>query len=109
MNCYTILNSVKSVIASLNDEDLSAWEKFGTIISGIMVIGPNIAALGKSMKTVGTFATGAIPALGALSGKLGGLITSISGAGAATATAISTAAVGLGIILAIAGAIAGLI
>lgn len=109
MSCYTIINSVKSVIASLNDEDLSAWEKFGAIISGIMVIGPNIAALGKSMKTVGTFATGAIPALGALSGKLGGLITSISGAGAATATAISTAAVGLGIILAITGAIAGLI
>lgn len=109
MSCYTIINSVKSIIASLSDEDLSAWEKFGTIISGIMVIGPNIAALGNSMKTVGTFATGAIPALGALSGKLGGLITSISGAGAATATAISTAAVGLGIILAIAGAIAGLI
>lgn len=109
MSCYTIINSVKSIIASLSDEDLSAWEKFGAIISGITVIGPNIAALGKSMKTVGTFATGAIPALGALSGKLGGLITSISGAGAATATAISTAAVGLGIILAIAGAIAGLI
>ena len=109
MSCYTIINSVKSIIASLSDEDLSAWEKFGAIISGITVIGPNIAALGKSVKTVGTFATGAIPALGALSGKLGGLITSISGAGAATATAISTAAVGLGIILAIAGAIAGLI
>lgn len=109
MNCYTIANGFKSVIASLNDEDLSAWERFGTIISGIMVIGPNLASLGKSMKTVGTFATGAIPVLGALSGKLGGLITSISGAGAATATAISTAAVGLGIILAIAGAIAGLI
>lgn len=109
MSCYTIINSVKSIIASLNDEDLSAWEKFGTIISGIMVIGPNVAALGRSMKTVGTFATGAIPALGALSGKVGGLITSISGAGAATATAISTAAVGLGIILAITGAIAGLI
>lgn len=109
MSCYTIINSVKSIIASLSDEDLSAWEKFGAIISGITVIGPNIAALGKSMKTVGTFATGAIPALGALSGKLGGLITSISGAGAATATAISTAAIGLGIILAIAGAIAGLI
>lgn len=109
MSCYTIINSVKSIIASLSDEDLSAWEKFGTIISGIMVIGPNIAALGKSMKTVGAFATGAIPALGALSGKVGGLITSISGAGAATATAISTAAVGLGIILAITGAIAGLI
>lgn len=109
MSCYTIINSVKSVITSLNDEDLSAWEKFGAVISGIMVIGPNIAALGKSMKTVGTFATGAIPVLGTLSGKLGGLITSISGAGAATATAISTAAVGLSIILAIAGAIAGLI
>ena len=109
MSCYTIINSVKSIIASLSDEDLSAWEKFGAIISGIMVIGPNVAALGRSMKTVGTFATGAIPALGALSGKVGGLITSISGAGAATATAISTASVGLGIILAIAGAIAGLI
>lgn len=109
MNCYTIANGFKSVIASLNDEDLSAWERFGTIISGIMVIGPNLASLGKSMKTVGTFATSTIPVIGALSGKLGGLITSISGAGAATATAISTAAVGLGIILAIAGAIAGLI
>ena len=108
-SAYAIINSVKSVIASLKDEDLSVWEKFGTIISGIMIIGPNLASLGKSVKAVGTFATSAIPAMGVLSGKLGGLITSISGAGAATATAIGTAAVGLGIIAAVVGAIAGLI
>ena len=109
MSAYAIIDSTKSVIASLNDEDLSAWEKFGTIISGIMVIGPNLASLGKSVKAVGTFATGAIPALGALSGKLGTLVTSITGVGAATATVIGTAAVGLGIIVAVGLAIWGIV
>lgn len=109
MSGYTLIQSFKSVIASLNDEDLSAWEKFGTIISGIMVIGPNIAALGKSMKTVGTFATGAIPALGALSGKLGTLITSITGVGAATGATIATLGIGALIIAAVGLAIWGIV
>lgn len=109
MSGYTLIQSFKSVIASLNDEDLSAWEKFGTIISGIMVIGPNIAALGKSMKTVGTFATGTIPALGALSGKLGTLITSITGVGAATGATIATLGIGALIIAAVGLAIWGIV
>lgn len=109
MSGYTLIQSFKSVIASLNNEDLSAWEKFGAIISGIMVIGPNIAALGKSVKTVGTFATGAIPALGALSGKLGGLITSISGVGAATGATIATLGIGALIIAAVGLAIWGIV
>lgn len=109
MSGYTLIQSFKSVIASLNNEDLSAWEKFGAIISGIIVIGPNIAALGKSVKTVGTFATGAIPALGALSGKLGGLITSISGVGAATGATIATLGIGALIIAAVGLAIWGIV
>lgn len=109
MSGYTLIQSFKSIIASLNDEDLSAWEKFGTIISGIMVIGPNIAALGKSMKTVGTFATGAIPALGALSGKLGTLITSITGVGTATGATIATLGIGALIIAAVGLAIWGIV
>lgn len=109
MSCYSLINNVKSIISSLNDEDLSTWEKFGTIISGIMVIGPNITSFGKSIEAVGTFATGAIPALGALSGKLGTLVTSITGVGAATATVIGTAAVGLGIIVAVGLAIWGIV
>lgn len=109
MSGYTLIQSFKSVIASLNDEDLSTWEKFGTIISGIMVIVPNIAALGKSMKTVGTFATGAIPALGALSGKLGTLITSITGVGAATGATIATLGIGALIIAAVGLAIWGIV
>lgn len=109
MSAYAIINSTKSVIASLNDEDLSAWEKFGTIISGIMVIGPNLASLGKSVKAVGTFATGAIPALGALSGKLGTLVTSITGVGAATGATIATLGIGALIIAAVGLAIWGIV
>ena len=109
MSAYAIIDSTKSVIASLNDEDLSAWEKFGTIISGIMVIGPNLASLGKSVKAVGTFATGAIPALGALSGKLGTLVTSITGVGAATGATIATLGIGALIIAAVGLAIWGIV
>ena len=86
MSCYTIINSVKSVIASLNDEDLSAWEKFGTIISGIMIIGPNIAALGKSATAVGTFVKGLKGATSAAKG-----MAAASGAAAAGAEGVGAA------------------
>lgn len=109
MSCYTIINSVKSVITSLNDEDLSAWEKFGAVISGIMVIGPNIAAFGKSIKAVGTFATSTVPALGALSGKIAATGTSITGMGTAAATSLGTMAVGFITVAAVAAIVIGVV
>lgn len=102
MNCYTILNSVKSVITSLNDEDLSAWEKFGAVISGIMVIGPNIAALGKSATNLGTFIKGLKGATSAAKGMAAASGTAAAGAegigaasGAAAAGGLSAFATGL--------------
>lgn len=109
MSAYAIINSVKSIISSLGDEDLSAWEKFGSVISGIMVIGPNIAALGKSVKAVGTFATSAVPALGALSGKIAATGTSITGMGTAAATSLGTMAVGFITVAAVAAVVIGVV
>lgn len=109
MSAYAIINSTKSIISSLGDEDLSAWEKFGAVISGIMVIGPNIAALGKSVKAVGTFATSAVPALGALSGKIAATGTSITGMGAAAATSLGTMAVGFITVAAVAAIVIGVV
>lgn len=86
MSAYTIINSVKSIISSLSDEDLSAWEKFGTVISGIMVIGPNIAAFGKSTTSIGTFIKGLKGAAGAAKG-----MAAASGAAAAGAESVGTA------------------
>lgn len=109
MSAYAIINSVKSVITSLNDEDLSAWEKFGAVILSIMVIGPNIAAFGKSIKAVGTFATSAVPALGALSGKIAATGTSITGMGTAAATSLGTMAVGFITVAAVAAVVIGVV
>lgn len=102
MSCYSILNSVESIISSLSDEDLSAWEKFGAIISGIMVIGPNIAALGKSATAVGTFVKGLKGATSAAKGMAAASGTAAAGAegvgaasGAAAAGGLSALATGL--------------
>lgn len=102
MSCYTIINSVKSIISSLSDEDLSAWEKFGAIVSGIMVIGPNIAALGKSATNIGTFIKGLKGAAGAAKGMAAASGTAAAGAegvgaasGAAAAGGLSAFATGL--------------
>lgn len=102
MSAYAIINSVKSVITSLNDEDLSAWEKFGAVISGIMVIGPNIAALGKSATNLGTFIKGLKGATSAAKGMAAASGTAAAGAegvgvasGTAAAGGLSAFATGL--------------
>lgn len=102
MSCYTIINSVESIIASLSDEDLSAWEKFGAIISGITVIGPNIAALGKSATNLGTFIKGLKGATSAAKGMAAASETVAAGAegvgvasGTAAAGGLSAFATGL--------------
>lgn len=56
MSGYSAIQGLKSIITSLNDEDLSAWEKFGAIISGLVIVGPSLASFGKMATTVGTFA-----------------------------------------------------
>lgn len=102
MSCYSILNSVESIISSLSDEDLSAWEKFGAIISGITVIGPNIAALGKSATNIGTFIKGLKGATSAAKGMAAASGTVAAGAegvgvasGTAAAGGLSALATGL--------------
>lgn len=102
MSCYTIINSVESIIASLSDEDLSAWEKFGAIISGITIIGPNIAALGKSATNLGTFIKGLKGATSAAKGMAAASETVAAGAegvgvasGTAAAGGLSAFATGL--------------
>lgn len=95
MSCYTIINSVKSIISSLSDEDLSAWEKFGAIVSGIMVIGPNIAALGKSATNIGTFIKGLKGAAGAAKGMAAASGTAAAGAEGVGAASGAAAAGGL--------------
>lgn len=56
MSGYSAIQGLKSIITSLNDEDLSTWEKFGAIISGLVIVGPSLASFGKMATTVGTFA-----------------------------------------------------
>ena len=77
MNANTIMQSCLSIIKSINDDDLSAWEKLAAIVSGLTSFSFGLNGILTNAGKVGAFVTGLAPKLGVLSGALTGLTTTI--------------------------------
>nr|DAF37507.1 MAG TPA: hypothetical protein [Caudoviricetes sp.] len=45
MNAYSTIASIRSIISSLNDDDLSAWEKLAAVLSGLSMVAMNGSAM----------------------------------------------------------------
>ena len=99
MSLYNIINSFKSIVDAMNNEDLSGWEKFGSIASGLTFMTMSLGSLGKQASTVGKVIPGLIAKFhgttAAAAGAAGATGAAATGM-AATGTAATGAAVGVG-------------
>lgn len=111
MNCYSILNSVQSILDAINNEDLSNLEKIGAILSGSLMLMTNISSLGKQASTLGKFLGGVVTKLTATSTASGVAGKAIAGlgslAGKAAAGGILSFVAGLGAIVAVGAILIG--
>ena len=117
MSAYSTIASVRSIISSLNDDDLSAWEKFAAVLSGLSMMAMNGSAMIHQFVNAGKGVVSLATQLSTLNGPIGQLAASFASTGfaasaakggiAAFATGAGTAAMVIGgLAIAIAGLVA---
>ena len=117
MSSYNIVNSFKSIVDAMNNEDLSGWEKFGSIASGLTFMTMSLGSLGKQASTVGKVIPGLIAkfhgttvAAAEASAATGAAATGMAATGTAAAgaaTGVGALVTGLGAIVVVAGLVYG--
>lgn len=113
MSFYNVINSFKSIVDAMNNEDLSGWEKFGSIASGLTFMTMSLGSLGKQASTVGKVMPGLIAKLhgttaaaASAAGATGAAATGMAATGTAATGAVAgvgALATGLGAIIVVAG------
>ena len=116
MNAYSTIASIRSIISSLNDDDLSAWEKLAAVLSGLSMVAMNGSAMIGQFVNAGKGVVSLATQLSTLNGPIGQLATSFTSTGFAASAAkggIAAFATGVGTAIMVIGglaiAIAGLV
>lgn len=102
MSLYNIINSFKSIVDAINNEDLSGWEKFGSVASGLTFMTMSLGSLGKQASTVGKVIPGLIAKFHGTTAAAAeaSVATGAAATGmAATGTAAAGAAAGVGALI----------